>query len=113
MESEARRSRVRAAWCWPAGLRRTVPATNIGRCLRPTSKALAAEVYDWRAHFHDTESYWATGQDAADLLGVGRQRLQQLADADRVPFVRAHDGVRLYRRGQLETVANARDARWH
>jgi hypothetical protein len=53
------------------------------------------------------------GRDAAETLGVGGSRLRQLSDADRLPFVLHRDGTRLYRRDQLEVVAQARDAMWH
>ena len=54
-----------------------------------------------------------TFHEAADLLGVSRQRLGQLGDKGyNVPFVRHRDGVRLYRRALLLTIANAREARW-
>jgi hypothetical protein len=73
---------------------------------------LATLVYDWRDHLHDPTSYWVTGKDAAAVLGFSHQRLGQLAVQERVPYIQHVDGVRLYRRAQLETVANSRDARW-
>ena len=76
-------------------------------------EALAAEVYPWLRHVHEPDTYWVVGNDAAEILGVTRARLTVLADLDRVPFVRHRNGTRLYRRAQLETVANARDTRWH
>ena len=46
--------------------------------------------------------------------GWGRvARLNQLVAAERIPFEVHTDGRRIYRREQLLTVANARDARWH
>ena len=47
------------------------------------------------------------------ILGVNVARLGQLFAKGFVPFVVHVDGTRLYRREQLEVVANARDARWH
>ena len=73
---------------------------------------LAAKVYNWRRHADDPHAYWMGSREAADLLGVSRQRLGQLGDRGLVPYVRHRDGVRLYRREQLLTIANARDARW-
>jgi hypothetical protein len=32
-------------------------------------ETLAAAVYDWRGHVHIPESYWLTGQRAADVYG--------------------------------------------
>jgi predicted site-specific integrase-resolvase len=69
---------------------------------------LAVAVYDWRGHVHDPESYWLTGQQAADVYGVNRARLGELSRADRLPYVVHRDGVRLYRRHQLFVLARAR-----
>jgi hypothetical protein len=46
------------------------------------------------------------------ILGVNHTRLNQLAVRGFLPFEMHADGTRLYRREQLEVVANARDARW-
>lgn len=72
------------------------------------AERLALEVYDWRRHRDDPAPYWVTGQRAAEVLGVNRARLDQLSRAGRVPYEVHRDGVRLYRRRQLQTVANAR-----
>ena len=69
--------------------------------------------FDWRAHLRDPEPYWITGQRAADVLGVNVARLNQLATGGKLPYENHRDGTRLYRREQLEVVAQARDARWH
>ena|SRR6478752_4430532 len=61
-------------------------------------------LYPWRQHLHDSTSYWVTGAGAARVLGVSTGRLNQLADAQRLPFVRHEDGTRLYRRAQLEVM---------
>lgn len=55
-------------------------------------------------------AYWATTREAAQILGVTRERVRQLADRDRIPAVRHHDRW-FFRRAQLEVVATARDAR--
>lgn len=75
---------------------------------RAEVEAVACELYDWRRHTGDPTCYWIGSHEAADLLGVSRQRLGQLGDKGFVPFVRHRDGVRLYRREQLLTIANAR-----
>ncbi len=43
----------------------------------------------------------------ATILGVNRARLNQIAAKDIIPFEVHADGTRLYRRQQLEVVANA------
>jgi hypothetical protein len=70
---------------------------------------LARETYPWRRRVPD--SYWVAGNEAAAILDLSRQRLQQLAAEDRVPYILHVDGIRLYRRAQLETSANARESR--
>jgi hypothetical protein len=40
-----------------------------GRLSRADVETLAAAVYDWRGHVHIPESYWLTGQRAADVYG--------------------------------------------
>jgi hypothetical protein len=69
---------------------------------------LACQVYPWRRRVTDPDSYWVTATRAAALLGIGRSRLDQLANADRLPYVEHVDGTRLYRREQLGTIGNAR-----
>jgi hypothetical protein len=59
-------------------------------------------LYPWRQHLRDTSSYWVTGARAARVLGITTGRLNQLADSQKMPFVRHEDGTRLYRRAQLE-----------
>jgi hypothetical protein len=52
-------------------------------------------------------SYWVTTGQAAAKLGVSHARVWQLAQADRLPLRVTNNGVRLFRRRQLETIANA------
>lgn len=68
-------------------------------------EALARDIYPWWRFVHLDDTYWVTGGDAAALLGVGRSRLNQLADADRIPYETHRDRTRLYRRSQLEIIA--------
>lgn len=72
---------------------------------------LASEIFAWRRHADDDEPYWITGQRAADLLGVSRSRLGQLAEAHQIPHVRHQDGTRLYRRHELASMRNLRHTR--
>ena len=84
-----------------------------GRLSRAEVEALAAERYKGSRRTSDPAGYWMTGQAAADLLGVTRQRLHQLGDKGSVPFVRRSDGLRLYRRYQLTVMADARGVTGH
>ena len=79
---------------------------------RRAAEDLALELYDWRKD-RGPHSYWVVGKRAAEILGVNVSRLNQLATRGFLPFVMHSDGTRMYRRKQLEVVANARDARWH
>ena len=76
-----------------------------GRLSRADVEKVSSMVYPWRRHLHDQWSYWVTGQDAADLLGIGQKRLERLALSKQVPYVRHRDGTRLYRRNQLMSMA--------
>ena len=71
---------------------------------RAEVEGLAAQLYPWRRHVHDMRSYWVTGAQAADVLGITIGRLDQLAEARQIPFVRHEDRTRLYRRRQLESM---------
>ncbi len=68
-------------------------------------------LYRWRDHLGELDAYWITGQRAADVLGVNVARLNALAVKGFIPHETHADGTRLYRREQLEVVANAREAR--
>lgn len=77
----------------------------------PEVERLALKVYPWRRFVDDARSYWVTIRQAAKILGLSRQRVEQLLEADRLPYEVASGGTRLMRRRQLETVANGRLAR--
>ncbi len=55
--------------------------------------------------FDEESSYWVGATTAAELLGVGVARLNQLVAVERIPFEVHTDGRRIYRREQLLTVA--------
>lgn len=59
------------------------------------------------------ENPWLDGQGAADILGVSRQRVRELAAEDKVPSHVAATGRRFYRQKQIEVVARARNLRFH
>ena len=49
-----------------------------------------------------------TGTEAADILGRSAMPVQQLTDADRLPYViHPRDGWRLYRRQQPHVISDA------
>ncbi len=83
------------------------------RVSRADAESLALQLPSSRLPFDPETSYWIGATQAASLLGVNVSRLNQLVAAGRVPFEVHADGRRLYRREQLLTVANAREARWH
>lgn len=107
--------------CSKSAARRRILAAGISSAGRYQHRSLSREaveglaltIYRWRDHIHEPESYWITGQRAADVLGVNVSRLNALVAKDRLPYVEHNDGTRMYRRLQLEVVATARDARWH
>ena len=76
-----------------------------GRLSKADVEKVSSMVYPWRRYLRDPWSYWVTGQDAADLLGIDVSRLDQLTSAGRVPCVNHRDGTRLYRRSQLTVMA--------
>lgn len=99
--------------CTPSTVERHIAAGRLPRhrkrykhkaLSRAEVETLAAELYDWRPT-GDPGSYWVTGQGAADVLGVSRAWLGQLARADRVPYIQVPNGRRLYRRRQLEVMS--------
>lgn len=56
---------------------------------------------------------WINGRQAAEVLGVSRARVSELARDGRLPTHLTASGRRMYRLRQLEVVANARDVRFH
>lgn len=56
---------------------------------------------------------WLTNDQAAQILGVSRSRVSQLAAAELIPTHRTTTGRRVYRLHQIEVVANARNTRFH
>ena len=82
------------------------------RVSRADAEALALQLPSSRLAFDPETSYWIGATQAAILLSVNVSRLNQLVAAGRVPFEVHADGRRMYRREQMLTVANAREARW-
>ncbi len=82
------------------------------RVSRADAEALALQLRSSRVPFDPETSYWVGATGAAKVLGVVVARLNQLVAAGRLPYEVHADGRRIYRREQMMTVANAREARW-
>lgn len=86
--------------------------TDLPRRRHPRNGHHTPNACEIRRHDLDNErSYWVTRAAGRHVLGVNRAMLAQLADKGALPFEVHADGTRLFRRKQLATVANARDAR--
>jgi excisionase family DNA binding protein len=72
----------------------------------------AGEFYRWRRHLNDPNSYWLTDEPAARILNVAVDQVEPILAGERLPFVDHADGVRMYRREQVEQVAAMRAERW-
>ncbi len=59
----------------------------------------------------DGTSYWVTTRQAAEILGVGQNRVRQLVTRGFLPCLRTPRGKLLFRRAQVEVIANARLSR--
>jgi hypothetical protein len=70
------------------------------------------EVYGRRQHDDDEAPYWVTGARATRIIGVNMSRLPGTRRGGLVPHMTTSGGARLFRREQLEVVANTRRARW-
>jgi excisionase family DNA binding protein len=66
----------------------------------------------WNPRKASPDAYWLGTKEAAQLLGVNRARVRQLVAAGLLPFAETPHGY-AFRREQLLTVANARQARFH
>lgn len=80
---------------------------------RADAEALALQLPSSLVPVDPATSYWCGTREAAQILGVNVSRVGQLVESDRIPCERHVSGRRMFRREQLRTVANAREARWH
>jgi hypothetical protein len=81
-----------------------------GRLLRDDIEAYAAAQFRLR-RYKRSDSYFVTTAGAAELLGVSGPRAIQLGDKGFLPYLVRRNGWRLYRRHQIQVVANSRMAR--
>jgi len=54
---------------------------------------------------------WISAAEVAEILGVSRARVSQLASAGKIPFHRTRSNKRVYRDQQIRVVKNARSQR--
>lgn len=90
-------------------LDRLIRKEHLTQADRPTRRLSRKEVEALATERRE----WISARQAAEILGVHKSRVGQLADAGLLPFERGSDGRRLYRRRQVEVIANARRVRWH
>jgi excisionase family DNA binding protein len=81
-----------------------------GRLLHDDVETYAAANFRLR-RYSRPDSYFVTTAGAAEHLGVSRPRVIQLGDKGFLPYLVARNGWRLYRRQQIQVVANSRLAR--
>jgi excisionase family DNA binding protein len=81
-----------------------------GRLLRADVETYAAAHFMPR-RYRRPDSYFGTSAGAAELLGISKPRVIQLADGGFLPYLVACNGWRLYRRQQIEVIANSGTAR--
>ncbi|MGH3501400.1 MAG: helix-turn-helix domain-containing protein [Nocardioidaceae bacterium] len=79
--------------------------------LRDAEFGHAVALERWARRSHISGGYWATSTEAAHILGVNRSRIGQLVAIGRLPELRTPTRRRLYRRAQIEDIANARNLR--
>lgn len=99
-----------------AGHLRPAVRRRHGQLDREQVEQLAAR--HWRPHgsglgrtpWHET-SYWVSTSQVAQLLGVGRTRVGQVVDRGFLPCMRTPDGHRIFRRAQVQVIANSRRLR--
>lgn len=54
---------------------------------------------------------WLSGREAAKILEISHNRVSQLAAKKKIPVHRTRSGKRVYRKLQIQVVANARARR--
>jgi excisionase family DNA binding protein len=82
-----------------------------GRLLRDDVETYAVNHFTPR-RYSRPDSYFVTTAGAAELLGISRPRVIQLGCKGVIPFlVCPSNGWRLYRRDQIDVIANSRLAR--
>lgn len=75
---------------------------------RAAVEGLALERWTRRRHIQG--GYWATPTEVAELFGVTRGWVRQLAEQDLLPGLRAQGKWWLFRREQITVIANSRPA---
>jgi hypothetical protein len=84
-----------------------------GPLLRHNVEAYAVARFRAR-RYNGPNSYFVTTAGAAEVMSISRPRVIQLGNKGVIPFLaRRCNGYRLYRRHQIELIANSRLARGH
>ncbi len=79
-----------------------------GRRVTPGEvESVAMTHYSWRSHLRDSDSYWVTVSQAAQILQVSPQQVKRLLDEGQLPHVVHVSGARLMRRRQIQRRAAA------
>jgi len=73
-------------------------------------EGLALRTRPWPALVASPASYWVTRRVVGVLLDLPEERVSQLTNSGLLPYAGHYSGQRLYRRAQIEVVANARRA---
>jgi hypothetical protein len=82
-----------------------------GRLLRDDVETYAIANFTAR-RYSRPDSYFVTTAGAAELMGISRPRVIQLGSKGFLSYLVARNGWRLYRRDQIEVIANSRPVRW-
>jgi hypothetical protein len=81
-----------------------------GRLLLADVEAYAVAHFRAR-RYREPDSYFVTTAGVAEVLVTSRPRVIQLGNKGSLPYLVAFNGWRLYRRHQIEVIANSRTAR--
>lgn len=85
---------------------------RIPRIPRRDIEKLAAQMYSFEAHAGDDTSYWVTSEQAAVILSVELSQVELALSGERVPHLVHQDGTKMFRRHQVEEIAEHRARRW-
>jgi excisionase family DNA binding protein len=80
-----------------------------GRLVTPGEvEAVALRSYPWRRYLRDSESYWITTSQAAEILHLSVPQVRHLLQERKLPYATHRSGVRLMRREEIQAIAQTR-----